>query len=214
MFKEDDRVHVKRLDGEEVDFYGTLKHVDRMTANLFDCTNKKYNYIAVFLPSDNSFGEDKEDYYVLAEDEEDTKGGNNMPTIKTKKEMNLPELIEWGWKNEFISSVFWTSNREEGFNHKALFDVDGNFYTSDNFNFNDTFTVEIEEPITEVMKFQHTVERFISSYVNEYRYATHDNKSIKDILNNRPPHVETTHIYAEVENELILIWTKEEGLME
>ena len=41
--------------------------------------------MAVFLPSDNSFGEDKEDYYILAEDEEDTKGGNNLPTIKQRK---------------------------------------------------------------------------------------------------------------------------------
>ncbi|QRN90262.1 hypothetical protein JRU67_09320 [Mammaliicoccus sciuri] len=130
-----------------------------------------------------------------------------MPTIKTKKEMNLPQLIEWAWKNEFISSVFWTSNREEGFNHKAFFDVDGNFYTSDNFNFNDTFTVEVEEHITEDMKLHtYTVERFISSYENKYKYETHHNKSIKDILENRLPHVETTHIYAEIDNDLVLVW--------
>ena len=71
-FKEGDRVHVLRFSDTDVDFYGTLKHVDECMANLFDCTNRKYDYTAVFLPSDDGFGEDKEDYYVLAEDEEDT----------------------------------------------------------------------------------------------------------------------------------------------
>ena len=97
-FKAGDRVHVLRYNGEDVDFYGTLKYVDKCMANLFDCTIKRNEGVAVFLPSDNSFGEDKEDYYILAEDEEDTKGGNNLPTIKRKVEMNLPQLIEWGFE--------------------------------------------------------------------------------------------------------------------
>lgn len=29
-----------------------------------------------------------------------------MPTIKTKKEMNLPELIEWGFKNDIREKSF------------------------------------------------------------------------------------------------------------
>ena len=84
-FKAGDRVRVLRFNGEDVDFYGTLKYVDKCMANLFDCTIKRNEGLAVFLPSDNSFGEDKEDYYILAEDEEDTKGGNNLPTIKQRK---------------------------------------------------------------------------------------------------------------------------------
>lgn len=140
-----------------------------------------------------------------------------MPTIKTKKEMNLPQLIDWGWDNkDKVQGKNFKSNVKDLFGNYSIvqFSVDSYGFKTDGVARNDTFTVEIEEPITEVMKFQHTVERFISSYVNEYRYATHDNKSIKDILNNRPPHVETTHIYAEVENELILIWTKDKGLVD
>ena len=40
-FKAGDRVHVLRYNGEDVDFYGTLKYVDKCMANLFDCTIKK-----------------------------------------------------------------------------------------------------------------------------------------------------------------------------
>ena len=41
---------------------------------------------------------DKDFYkeYGYYPNEEDTKGGNNLPTIKRKVEMNLPQLIEWG----------------------------------------------------------------------------------------------------------------------
>lgn len=135
-----------------------------------------------------------------------------MVKIKTKKEMNLPELIEWAWKNEFISSVFWTSNREEGFNHKAFFDVDGNFYTSDNFNFNDTFEVEIEEEITEDTKLD-LVERFIGG-TGSVCYTSHS-MSIKECLKRSPKECTTTHFYIENEDkELVLIWTKEKGLVE
>lgn len=128
-----------------------------------------------------------------------------MPTIKTKKEMNLPELIEWAWKNEFISSVFWTSNREEGFNHKAFFDVDGNFYTSDNFNFNDTFTVEIEEPITEDTKL------FKLYHLTEYSFwEIKLYRSINDVKTDK-----SLAFYVMNDDlTMTLIWTKEKGLVE
>ena len=85
-FKAGDRVHVLRYNGEDVDFYGTLKYLDKCMANLFDCTIKRNEGVAVFLPSDNSFGEDKEDYYILAEDEEDKRTVNdlNVNSYETK----------------------------------------------------------------------------------------------------------------------------------
>lgn len=133
-----------------------------------------------------------------------------MVKIKTKKEMNLPELIEWSWKNEFISSVFWTSNREEGFNHKAFFDVDGNFYTSDNFNFNDTFEVEIEEEITEDTKLPKLLAIF---KYNENTYSEiHENKSINEILKlDRKLEKSVTksiHLFEDDET-LTLLWKKD-----
>ena len=143
-FKAGDRVRVLRFNGEDVDFYGTLKYVDKCMANLFDCTIKKNEGVAVFLPSDNSFGEDKEDYYILAEDEEDTKGGNNLPTIKRKVEMNLPELIEWLWKSK--KSVYKVTSNMNGVVKLEPYGLitfsSGDFYPEE------TFTVEVEEEIT------------------------------------------------------------------
>ena len=146
-FKAGDRVRVLRFNGEDVDFYGTLKYVDKCMANLFDCTIKRNEGMAIFLPSDNSFGEDKEDYYILAEDEEDTKGGNNLPTIKRKVEMNLPELIEWGFKNDVTNTWYRASNVEE-YISEVFFDATGLPQFSNTVNKNDTFTVEVVEEIT------------------------------------------------------------------
>lgn len=92
-FKEGYRVRVLRFDGREVYFYGTLKHVERYMANLFDCTIKKYEGMAVLLPSDDDFGKDKEDYFVLAEDEEDTEA----PVIQhTTDNVNHPDHYNYG----------------------------------------------------------------------------------------------------------------------
>lgn len=124
-----------------------------------------------------------------------------MPTIKTKKEMTLPQLIEWAGNNKVTNQIF----RADKQLMNIQFDEDGDFKTYGFAGIDTTFTVEVEEPIIEDMKF-HIVERFISSYENKYKYTTHHNKSIKDILKDRPPHVETTHIYAEIDNDLVLIW--------
>src|SRR5699024_1679380 len=144
-FKAGDRVRVLRFNGEDVDFYGTLKYLDKCMANLFDCTIKRNEGMAVFLPSDNSFGEDKEDYYILAEDEEDTKGGNNLPTIKRKVEMNLPQLIEWlleSGKSECI--VISNMN-----NIVQLEPYGVIRFSQEKFYPEETFTVEVEERIDE-----------------------------------------------------------------
>lgn len=75
-----------------------------------------------------------------------------MPTIKTKKEMNLPELIEWGWKNiEQVRGKVFKSHIKDMFGDYSTvqFSVDGYAFKTDRVSYNATFTVEIEEPITE-----------------------------------------------------------------
>lgn len=73
-FKAGDRVHVTRLDGEKVDFYGTLTNFGSYdeAAELVNCTIEGLEGIGVYLPTEEDFGPDKEDYYTLATDE--TKG--------------------------------------------------------------------------------------------------------------------------------------------
>ena len=182
-FKAGDRVHVLRYNGEDVDFYGTLKYVDKCMANLFDCTIKRNEGMAVFLPSDNNFGEDKEDYYVLAEDEEDTKGGNNLPTIKRKVEMNLPELIEWGFKNDIREKSFIAYECVEDQRHEVHFNALGIPKFSAFIKKSNTFTVEVEEQVDENTELTALVElssRGLLGNTRLYRYH-----SINDVIDNQ-----------------------------
>ena len=67
-----------------------------------------------------------------------------MPTIKRKVEMNLPELIEWGWDNEIKDRIFLSNPYCVGF------DRHGYIYFNSQLTIppNQTFTVEVEEEIT------------------------------------------------------------------
>ena len=68
--------------------------------------------------------------------------------IKTKKEMNLPQLIEWGFENDVTNTWYRASNVEE-YISEVFFDATGLPQFSNTVNKNDTFTVEIEEELTE-----------------------------------------------------------------
>lgn len=71
-----------------------------------------------------------------------------MVKIKRKVEMTLAELIEWGYKNE-IKDKYFVSNQA---NHRLVtFDSIGWVDFSNDYYYppRDTYTVEIEEEITE-----------------------------------------------------------------
>ena len=122
-----------------------------------------------------------------------------MPTIKTKKEMNLPQLIEWGWKNKIKERSF-TSNDDKV---TANFEDMGRFIADSFISSDVTFTVEVEEPITEGTVFDKLISRYVfPSSMPSYAHAI--NASIKEVVEDRK---KATHIYFENEdNELQLIW--------
>ena len=64
--------------------------------------------------------------------------------IKTKKQLNLPQLIEWGWDNDVRNKNF----QSEG-GAIVYFDYEGNLTCARGFVPQDFFTVEVEEEITE-----------------------------------------------------------------
>ncbi len=75
-----------------------------------------------------------------------------MPTIKTKKEMNLPELIEWAWNNtKAVENKIFESDNIGCYGHysKIYFSNDGHGFYTDGVTDKDTFTVEVEEEITD-----------------------------------------------------------------
>lgn len=127
-----------------------------------------------------------------------------MPTIKTKKEMNLAQLIEWASKKDIKDEKFYSKNGC----HISI-DFRGHVFLWD-IRLNEIFTVEVEEEITEDTVFDKLISRyvFISS---KPCYAHSINTSIKEVIEDIKV---ATHIYLENEdNELQLIWTKEKGLI-
>lgn len=67
-FKAGDRVHVTRLDGEDVDFYATLKEGDFDIFILLNCTDIRYDNKLLWKPERYSFSE--KDFYTLVTDED------------------------------------------------------------------------------------------------------------------------------------------------
>ncbi|UUY76978.1 hypothetical protein NUT37_03895 [Staphylococcus haemolyticus] len=68
-----------------------------------------------------------------------------MPKIKRKVEMTLPKLIEWAWENEVSDKAFY-SNLDGG---SVYFDKIQNLSIEHEIAINETFTVEVEEEISE-----------------------------------------------------------------
>ncbi|MCJ0953551.1 DUF3310 domain-containing protein [Mammaliicoccus sciuri] len=73
-FKAGDRVHVTRLDWEDVDFYGTLTKCEsnKNSFYLTKCTNKTYEHKRILKHHMIGYRTARRDYYTLATDEEDT----------------------------------------------------------------------------------------------------------------------------------------------
>ncbi|ELD8170522.1 hypothetical protein QJK01_001047 [Staphylococcus pseudintermedius] len=76
---------------------------------------------------------------------------------KTKKEMNLHELIQWAWENDVKGKTF-KSNRGK----KVKFYSIGGFNVMEPIWGHDIFNVEVEEEITEETEIPFLVELFMS----------------------------------------------------
>ena len=116
-----------------------------------------------------------------------------MPTIKTKKEMNLPQLIEWGWKNEIKKRSFISNDGKVTANFEDM----GQFITDCYVSSDVTFTVEIEEPITE----DTVISEMLTIYDEGITHLT-NNKSLNDLIKNN---LKSAYIMND-DLRLILIW--------
>ncbi len=99
--------------------------------------------------------------------------------IKVKKEMNLLELIEYIKKNEIADKVFF-DNKGKG---KVVVGDDRYLYMTD-LNLTETFTVEVEELITEDTKIPTLIELFVSGYgqiIHTY-YRTSIREAIGEVV--------------------------------
>ena len=130
-----------------------------------------------------------------------------MVKIKQKVEMTLPELIEWGFKNgiknkEFVSNFFEKKS--------VIFNLSGWAEFSDEYAYlpEDTFTVEVEEEVTEDTKLSSVLEMYKDiNYPNENLSVIHKSTSINNILGYNPSYFNTKCLYLINEDmTLTLIW--------
>ena len=118
-----------------------------------------------------------------------------MVKIKRKVEMTLPELIEWGFKNgiknkEFVSNFFEKKS--------VIFNLSGWAEFSDEYAYlpEDTFTVEVEEEITEETVFKRFYE-----YTKGQSFMIYENTSISKIKDEV-----SKEFWMKDENTMTLIW--------
>lgn len=110
-----------------------------------------------------------------------------MPKIKRKVEMTLPKLIEWAWENEIRKKAFY-SNYTGG---SVFFDEEQILFLEHETRKDETFTVEIEEEITEETAIPRLLE--VRNLIPLKNTGWHYFKSLKSYL-----HV--NHSISEVEN--------------
>ena len=121
--------------------------------------------------------------------------------IKTKKQFTLPQLIEWLLKSGYRN---YTANSNMG-NIVTLSRYGAIQFSLGTFFPEETFTVEVEEEVTEDTKLD-LIERFIGG-MDYVCYTSHGNTTIKECLKRSPSDCTTTHFYIENDDrELILIW--------
>ncbi|WP_340293785.1 hypothetical protein [Staphylococcus coagulans] len=122
--------------------------------------------------------------------------------IKTKKEMNLPQLIEWAWENGIKSKAFVASK-----SGRVEFTSSGFFKTYSLVGLDELFTVEVEEEITEETVIPMIME--VCEYVDGSLSSGLRRKcSIKEALDDNELAGITTHAFYMLDDDvsLTLIW--------
>ncbi|WP_419790362.1 hypothetical protein RCF71_04835 [Staphylococcus chromogenes] len=98
-----------------------------------------------------------------------------MVKIITKKKMNLPELIKWGWDNGVIYKTYIGSKGGE-----VYFNGFGNFRTERDIYLEETFEVEVEEEIDENTMISKLVYHYVHNGMS--LITTRSEKSISEVL--------------------------------
>lgn len=99
--------------------------------------------------------------------------------IKTKKQMNLPQLIEWAWENKIKNQIIRADKQLMNIH----FDEHGDFRTYGFTGIDTIFTITTEEEITEDTVIPKIVEIDLCGYDQHEDIFMQENKSINQILN-------------------------------
>ncbi|WP_053031984.1 hypothetical protein [Staphylococcus haemolyticus] len=127
-----------------------------------------------------------------------------MVKIKRKVEMTLPELIEWAWENEVSDKAFY-SNLDGG---SVYFDKIQNLSIEHEIAINETFTVEVEEEITEETKLSKCLEISFDRKSGRDVAVIHENWSVKQLTDNNPEYLKGIRTFHLVNDDgtVTLVW--------
>lgn len=131
-----------------------------------------------------------------------------MVKIKTKKQLNLPQLIEWGFNNpELVEGKLYLTKEHDEYSPYVQFSIDGyGVRTSQSIANDDTFTVEVEEEVNGETILDKLVVRYNNDDIHIFtQERINDFKNDSSIVAFYIPNNDLT---------LYLIWTREKGLVE
>ena len=127
--------------------------------------------------------------------------------IKTKKQLNLPQLIEWAMKNDMHEKSFCGDRYGDAVHFDENEDM-----LCDHVSLTETFTIEVEEEITEDTVIPKLMTTFKKTYLkNDFGYQRvriDENYPIKLMLNKAEAHgepIETLHVVNE-DGTHTLVW--------
>ena len=114
--------------------------------------------------------------------------------IKTKKQLNLPQLIEWAKENDIKNKIF--IGKQNYYN--VGFDIHGFIYfnSSSTMPLDEVFNIEVEEEITEDTEFKSIVEVTTDDLFSVWEHAS--------VSTWKSEHSKEFHAY--IDGEFKLIW--------
>ena len=131
--------------------------------------------------------------------------------IKQKKQLNLPQLIEYVWENDMIDLSF-RGNDKKGRTASVSIDENGEFTSDWRISKDQIFTIEVEEEITEDTKIPKLMTTFkkttLEGGIGYQRVRIDENYPIKLMLNRTESHgepVEALHIVND-DSTHTLLW--------
>lgn len=126
-----------------------------------------------------------------------------IKTIKVKKQLRLDELIKYVWDNDVQNGRFRSKESD-----MLVFVEHGRVFTEWTIDKCETFTVEVEEEVTDDTGFEGVQEIYIDAEgllgVEYHPFSAR--KSINDVLEERDEETECLYIYAAVDGKTELIW--------
>lgn len=108
-----------------------------------------------------------------------------MVKVKVEKKMNLLELIDWAWKNGVKEKAFY-SNIDGG---SVYFDMVQTVSVEHSIVKTETFTVEIEEEVTEDTKLPKCLEISFDRKSGRDIAVAYEDCSVKQLTDRNPEHL-------------------------